>query len=83
MPTQLLGRAENLKDYIQRGQSEAWTEITLSGGPGKADIVVRRDIKQTKREETSGYSSKWRLNGEKSDPHIAQFDLSGFAALYP
>lgn len=62
---QLLGRADNLKDYVQRGCDEAWTEITLSGGPGQRDMVVRRDIKQVRRDDgSSGYSSKWRLNGE-------------------
>jgi hypothetical protein len=60
---QLLGRAENLKDYVQRGCDEAWTEITLSGGRGQTDMVIRRDIKQVSRDDgATGYSSKWKLN---------------------
>lgn len=63
-PPQLLGRAENLKDFIRRGCSEAWTEITLSGGGASRDMVVRREIRQVAREDgQAGYSSKWRLNG--------------------
>lgn len=49
---------------MRRGCSEAWTEITLSGGPGQRDMVVRREIKQVRRDDNSmGYSSSWKLNG--------------------
>jgi len=49
---------------VQRGCDEAWTEITLSGGPDQSDTVVRRDIKQVRRDDGgTGFSSKWRLNG--------------------
>ena len=61
---QLLGRADNLKDFVRRGCQEAWIEITLSGGPGRSKIVVRREIKQQPRDDNStGYTSKWRLDG--------------------
>jgi hypothetical protein len=64
---QLLGRAENLKDYVQRGCEEAWTEITLSGGPGAHDMVVRRQITQVVRDDgATGYTTKWRLNGARA-----------------
>ncbi|KAI8462241.1 MAG: P-loop containing nucleoside triphosphate hydrolase protein [Monoraphidium minutum] len=56
---QLLGRADNLRDFIRRGCDDAWTEITLSGGPGCTDWLVRRDIRIV---SGHGYSSKWRLN---------------------
>jgi chromosome segregation ATPase len=62
--TKLLGRADSIKDYVQRGCEEAWTELTLSGGAGRGDMVVRRDIKQVRKDDGSqGYVTKWRLNG--------------------
>lgn len=62
--TRLLGRADNLRDFVQRGCDEAWTEVTLSGGPNCADHVMRRDIRAVARDDGgAGYQSKWRLNG--------------------
>lgn len=65
---QLLGRAEQISNYVRRGQSEAWTEITLSGGPGMRDHLVRRDIKLEFSEENGerkvATRSKWKVNGE-------------------
>ncbi|GAX77440.1 hypothetical protein CEUSTIGMA_g4885.t1 [Chlamydomonas eustigma] len=58
--TKLLGRADNLADYIRRGKKSCWIEITLSGGCGGnavsgatgsrgrstgGDQVIRREIK--------------------------------------
>ncbi|GAX85393.1 hypothetical protein CEUSTIGMA_g12809.t1 [Chlamydomonas eustigma] len=58
--TKLLGRADNLADYIRRGKKSCWIEITLSGGCGgnavsgstgsrgrstSGDQVIRREIK--------------------------------------
>jgi hypothetical protein len=69
---QLLGRADNLSDYVRRGQSSCWTQITLSAGGGpKAprDHVVRREIElKSRRDENNqlkrSYESNWYINGE-------------------
>lgn len=56
---------------MQRGKDEAWTEVTLSGGGGgQRDMVVRRDIRQVRKDDgTTGYASKWRLNGGRGRAH--------------
>ncbi|WIA31719.1 hypothetical protein OEZ86_002595 [Tetradesmus obliquus] len=56
--TKLLGRADNVKDYIRRGCDRGWVETTLSGGPGSADIVIRCEMAKT----DSGYKMDWRIN---------------------
>lgn len=62
--TKVLGRADNLAEFIRRGQKSCWTEITLSGGPGKADHVLKRSIKaQTNGDNTLSYNTTWELNG--------------------
>ena len=53
---QLLGRSEQISDYVRRGCSEGFTEIHLSGGERGGSIVVVRRIK-------SDGNSQWRLNG--------------------
>jgi hypothetical protein len=57
---QLLGRADNYKDYIRRGCDKGWVETTLSGGPGRPDYVIRCEMAKT----DSGYKSDWRINRE-------------------
>lgn len=57
---QLLGRADNVKDYIRRGADRGWVETTLSGGPGHADIVIRCEMSKTEQ----GYSTAWKINRE-------------------
>ncbi|KAG1681380.1 hypothetical protein FOA52_007428 [Chlamydomonas sp. UWO 241] len=62
--TKLLGRADDLREYIRRGKTSAWTEITLSGGPTERDHVVRRDIKfETNSEGRPVCHSLWKING--------------------
>ncbi|WIA11591.1 hypothetical protein OEZ85_011696 [Tetradesmus obliquus] len=56
--TKLLGRADNVKDYIRRGCDRGWVETTLSGGPGSANIVIRCEMAKT----DSGYKMDWRIN---------------------
>lgn len=56
---QLLGRADIVKDFIRRGETEALIEITLASGEAKP-IVVSRRIKTAK---DSGGTSDWKLNG--------------------
>ncbi len=43
---QLLGRSDNLSDYVRTNCRKAWVEITLSGGEGRKDrdIVIRRYV---------------------------------------
>ncbi len=45
--SQLLGRADNLGDYVRRGCRAAYVEVTLSGGVDarghlRQDILIRR-----------------------------------------
>jgi hypothetical protein len=58
---QLLGRADNVKDYIRRGCDRGWVETTLSGGPGRPDLVIRCELYKT---ESNGYKTDWRINRE-------------------
>ncbi len=55
---QLLGRSEQIADYVRRGCNEGFTEIHLSGGEGRnaGSIIVMRRIK-------SDGTSQWKLNG--------------------
>ena len=64
---QLLGRAENLADYIRTGANSCFIEITLSGGGqgGTRDHVLRRDIKAVRGDgEAKTYDSSWQLQGQ-------------------
>lgn len=66
---QILGRAENVAGFIRRGTNEGWTEITLSGGPGKPDVVIVRTMKLADKERQDGtkyigVESSWTLNSE-------------------
>jgi hypothetical protein len=58
---QLLGRADNLKDFIRRGADSGWVETTLSGGPGRPDKIIRCEMRKT----AEGYSTNWRINGAR------------------
>lgn len=54
---QLLGRADEIKDYIRKGTNEAMTEITLSSGNPQRLIVVYRRINRE--------GSRFKINGER------------------
>lgn len=58
---QLLGRADDMKEYIRRGCDKGWVETTLSGGPGSRDHVVRCDLIKN---ANGSYRTEWRLNRE-------------------
>lgn len=67
---QLLGRADNLQDYVRRNCTSFFTEITLSSGGSARPTVVRRDVEKKDRgghnEDSSrreGFESKWAING--------------------
>lgn len=65
---QTLGRADNLAEYIRRGRSSCWTEITLAGKPlpsgAPRDYVLRRDIKvETNQDGVKTFKTIWRVNG--------------------
>lgn len=57
--TTLLARAENVKEFIRRGETESFTEITLSSGEARPIVVYRR----IRFDERSGGLSDWKLNG--------------------
>ena len=56
---QLLGRADIVKDFIRRGETEALVEITLASGEAKPIVISRR----IKTAQDSGGTSDWKLNG--------------------
>ena len=56
---QLLARADNVKEFIRRGETEGFTEITLSSGEARSTVVYRR----IRFDERSGGLSDWKLNG--------------------
>lgn len=56
--TQLLGRADDPKEFIRHGQPEGWTEITLSSGGQKRPVRVYHRIMRSGRTV-----SEWKLNG--------------------
>ena len=51
----LLGRADNVRDYVMRGQEQGYVQITLCNGEGRSVSVVRRTI--TKRN-----TSVWQID---------------------
>ena len=55
---QLLGRADDPKEFIRHGQPEGWTEITLSSGGEKRPVRVYHRIMRSGRTV-----SEWKLNG--------------------
>ncbi|KAK9858828.1 hypothetical protein WJX84_008822 [Apatococcus fuscideae] len=66
----ILGRAENVMGFIRRGEAEAWTEIHLSGGAGRPDVVILRKMKVADKQradgtEYQGVDSTWRINGKE------------------
>jgi len=56
---QLLARADNVKDFIRRGEDEGSVTITLASGEARP-LVIHRRI-QTNAQ--SGGISDWKLNG--------------------
>ena len=54
---QLLGRADNVRDFVRRGENEGWVEITLSSGNRSRPVVINRKLKASEN------SSEWRING--------------------
>eukprot|EP00877_Chromochloris_zofingiensis_P011380 jgi/Chrzof1/6496/Cz18g13140.t1 len=61
--TKLLGRADNIKDFIKRGHSEGWIEITLSAGADRRDYIIRRDMRLT--DGRGHQSSQWQINNQE------------------
>ena len=54
---QILGRADKAINFIKRGAEEAFTEVTLSAGPGKRPYIIQRTLKKDNM-------SRYRVNGE-------------------
>ena len=57
---QLLGRADNVKEFVRRGETEGLVEVTLASGESKP-IVVSRSIRT---DDATGGLSDWKLNGQ-------------------
>ncbi|BDA44497.1 Structural maintenance of chromosomes protein 5 [Coccomyxa sp. Obi] len=51
----ILGRADNPRDFIQKGTNEAITEITLSSGNPERPIVIQRRLTKD--------NTRYRING--------------------
>ncbi|KAG8987488.1 Structural maintenance of chromosomes protein 5 [Tulasnella sp. JGI-2019a] len=56
----VLGRAEELKDFVKIGNEKGWVEIELKGPAGKKNLVIRREI------NTKTNGSIWHLNKESA-----------------
>eukprot|EP00775_Hariotina_reticulata_P010125 gene10125-10283_t len=56
--TKLLGRADNVRDYIRRGADSGWVETTLSGGPGRSDHIIRCELVKS----GDSYTTNWKIN---------------------
>lgn len=54
---QLLGRADNVRDFVRKGSSTGMTEIHLSSGQTRPIIITRHM-------SACDNKSKWLLNGE-------------------
>ena len=54
---QILGRADKAINFIKRGAEEAFTEVTLSAGPGKRPYIIQRTLKKDNM-------SRYKVNGE-------------------
>ena len=70
---QLLGRANSLKEFVRKGQDTGVVSITISGGPGKADIVFERVM------HAGDNKSTWKINGavkHEKDVNIATAQLN-------
>jgi len=59
----LLGRADNLRDFIRRGTDSCAVEVTLSGGPGSPDLRVRRTLE----------ASTTTTGGETTEKVVSKF----------
>jgi hypothetical protein len=53
---QLLGRADQVSDFVRKGSSEGYTEIHLSSGQARP-IIIKRCMSSTHN------STEWYLNG--------------------
>lgn len=56
---QLLARADNVKDFIRRGEDEGSVTITLASGEARPLVIYRR----IRTDAQSGGTSDWKLNG--------------------
>lgn len=54
---QLLGRADNVSDFVRRGEQEGYVEVTLKSGNIDAPLRIKRKIKARDN------SSSWEING--------------------
>ncbi|KAG8875354.1 Structural maintenance of chromosomes protein 5 [Tulasnella sp. 331] len=56
----VLGRAEELKDFVKIGNDRGWIELELKGPAGKKNLIIKREI------NTKTNGSAWHLNKESA-----------------
>jgi hypothetical protein len=63
----VLGRSDNVADFVKKGHTHGWVEIELKGKPGQRNVVVKRTIDFTEegvgKKAKAGVQSKFFLNG--------------------
>ena len=59
-PGQLLGRGDKIQDFVRRGHSEMWTEMTLQSRDPARPLIVYRKVKVAQDGQAS---NEWKLNG--------------------
>ncbi|KAL6778911.1 SMC5 [Auxenochlorella protothecoides x Auxenochlorella symbiontica] len=57
--TGLLGRADEVSNYVRRGADKGWVKITLAGGPEGRETLIQRIMYSSKN------SSDWSINGKE------------------
>ena len=57
----VLGRADNVSEFIMTGLDHGFVEVELYGGKDEANFMVRRDLQRSSRG-----SSKWQINGKQA-----------------
>jgi hypothetical protein len=61
---QLLGRADNVRDFVRRGESSGFVQIWLTTGKRPNEVT---NIKRTL--DARENSSEWRIDGKSPLPH--------------
>lgn len=74
-----LGRAADLQEFIKHAATDTFIQITLSGGPGEDDVVLKRAWR-VEPSEANYNKSKWYIDGRSAskreyDAMLRQFDI--------
>lgn len=68
---QILGRADDLSQFLKYGAKEAYVELELKGSAGERNLVIKRTLGKDSNK------SKMEMNGVYLGPCFALFDVSG------